>query len=270
MEPNIYKIVEPSANKIPIILSIPHAGTLFPDEIKHSLNPEMADVPDDTDWFVDRLYDFAPSLGITMVVAQYHRWVIDLNRNPENLPLYSDGRVITGLVPTTDFNGNSIYSDGFVLDEKEIQRRKDIYFYPYYQEINRLLEQTKKEFGKVLLFDVHSIRKKVPGIQKEEFPDLILGDNDEKSAAPELIETTVKSLSGKGYGFSHNHPFKGGNITRYFGKPEENIHALQLEMSKLNYMDDTELNYHEDRSEKIRNILKNMLVHLSETLNLLR
>ena len=263
---SLYRLIEPEVEPLPIVLSVPHAGTFIPDEIKKKMVPEMAETLEDTDWFVDLLYDFAPSLGIPMIVANFSRWVIDLNRNPGNQPLYSDGRVITDVITLTDFNGKSIYQNGYAPDEVETERRTEHYFKPYHQKVGELLQETKAKFGTALLFDAHSIKKNVPGIRNEDFPELILGDNDETSAHPELIKTAIFSLENKGFGFSHNFPFKGGSITRSFGKPQENIHALQLEMVKTNYMDDFETNYHPERAEKIRTILKETLVNLSETL----
>lgn len=262
----IFKITEPTAPKIPIIISVPHAGTYIPDEIKTKINPELSNKLDDTDWFIDKLYGFASELGITIIKANYSRWVVDLNRNPQNQPLYNDGRVITDVVTTTDFNGNQIYKENQNPDSEEISRRVELYHLPYHQKLNELLQETKKEFGKVLLFDAHSIRKSVPGIRSEDFPDLILGDNDEASASSELIKTTVDSLQNKGYDFSHNYPFKGGFITRNFGNPSENIHALQLEMCKTNYMDSSETLYDDSNAERIQIVLKEALGKLIETM----
>ena len=260
----IFKTIEPHIPKVPIIISIPHAGTYIPGDIKSKMNPGLSEKLDDTDWFIHKLYGFATELGITMITANYSRWVVDLNRNPENKPLYNDGRVITDVVTVTDFNGNQIYKDDYVPSSDEIARRVALYHTPYHEKLNELLQQTKSEFGKVLLFDAHSIRKSVPGIRNEDFPDLILGDNDETSASSELIKTTIDSLQNKGYDFSHNHPFKGGYITRSFGKPAENIHALQLEMCKTNYMDSSQTLYDEENAERIQLVLKETLINLIE------
>ena len=260
----IFKIIEPTAPKVPIIISVPHAGTFIPEDIKSKMNSELSDKLDDTDWFIDKLYGFATDLGITIITANHSRWVVDLNRNPENKPLYNDGRVITDVVTVTDFNGNQIYKDNYVPDSEEVSRRVELYHKPYHEKLDKLLNDTKAEFGKVLLFDAHSIRKSVPGIRAEDFPDLILGDNDETSASPELIKTTIDSLQNKAYGFSHNHPFKGGYITRSFGKSTENIHALQLEMCKTNYMDSSETLYDEENAGKIQVVLKETLVNIVE------
>ena len=260
-----FKITRPTNSSIPILLSIPHCGTKFPDELIPQYKSDLIQSPDDTDWFVDRLYGFAADIGITTISAVYSRWVIDLNRHPESKPLYSDGRIITGLCPTTDFLGNVLYQDGRnEFTTNDFQWRLENYYKPYHQALQNELDLLNQKFGKVLLWDCHSIRQVVPTIQQEKFPDLILGDVDGTSASPGVIETAMKILESGGFSFQHNHPFKGGYITRQYGRPAENIHALQLEMTKVNYMDDEEKVFTPTRAGKIQQLLRNCLLELHE------
>ena len=262
-----YIIIEPKNLKVPFVLSVPHCGTEFPDELKEDYKSDMMAAPDDTDWFVHQLYNFASEMGITIIHARYSRWVIDLNRDPKSVPLYNDGRIITGLTTTTDFFGNDIYvSEDKIPNQEEVQRRLDNYYWPYYAKIESLLEERIQEFGKVILWDAHSIRKSVPTIQKEDFPDMILGNNDETTADSKLISSALNNLRSGEYHVNHNNPFKGGHITRYFGKPENNIHALQLEMNKVLYMNDEELKFEEDRANNMRIILKRTFNSLLQTI----
>jgi N-formylglutamate deformylase len=264
-----YKISAATSPQVPIVISVPHCGTAFPDELKDQYDPKLIQAPDDTDWFVDQLYDFAPAMGMTMISAVYSRWVIDLNRDPHSKPLYTDGRIITGLCPVTDFLGNPLYRNKRTAIEKtETERRLQAYYWPYHQKITALLSDLKTKFGKVLLWDCHSIRQVVPTIQKDRFPDLILGSADQTSAAQTLIDTALKDLGAANYSLQHNHPFKGGFITRNFGIPGQNQHALQLEMSKVNYMDDAELKYDKARAGSMRDVLKTTLHDLSGRLML--
>ena len=263
--PESFILTKPTVDAAPILLSIPHCGTAFPDELKSQYKSHLIQTPDDTDWFVDQLYSFASAMGITTISAIYSRWVIDLNRHPESKPLYTDGRIITGLCPTTDFLGDNLYTDErSSLASDNIAQRLEKYYWPYHAELQKQLLILKEKFGKVLLWDCHSIRQLVPTIQKEKFPDLILGDADGTSASPGVIETTIKVLESSGYSFRHNHPFKGGYITRQYGKPSENIHALQLEMSKVNYMDDSETRYDDARASKMQRLLEAVLEKLEE------
>lgn len=261
-----FELVDPVETQVPIIVSVPHCGTEIPDSIRSQYDPEMITSIDDTDWFVDQLYDFVPAMGIKMIKARYSRWVIDLNRTADSKPLYNDGRVITALCPTTNFNDKSIYL-GEGPDQAEVNRRISSYYYPYYDQIRLELTKLQKKFKHVLFFDAHSIRQFVPGIREDKFPDLILGDADEKSADQSIIEACESVLKATNYSYSHNHPFKGGNLTRTFGQPAKNIHALQLEMAKLVYMDDSETRYDETRANKIRTDLKIMFTELINCLN---
>jgi N-formylglutamate deformylase len=257
----------PSGKRVPIVLSVPHCGTSFPDEIKDQFKSGLTASPDDTDWYVDKLYDFAPAIGITMISAEISRWVIDLNRSPDDKPLYQDGRIITGLCPVTTFLGDPLYDDCRTsVDATEVRRRLDAYYYPYHEKLQTVLTDLKMEFGTVLLWDCHSIRQSVRTIQPEKFEDLILGSADDASASPDLIAIAVQNLDAGGYTFRHNRPFKGGHITRHFGKPDRAEHALQLEMTKINYMDDGETRYDPSRARKMAERLNKTLSNLAAAL----
>jgi N-formylglutamate deformylase len=257
MKQNPFYIVEPTAKKIPFVLSIPHRGTEFPDELKENYVPELVEVLDDTDWDLEKLYDFANDLGITIIYAKYSRWVIDLNREPNSKPLYDDGRLITELCPTTTFLGEDIYiKKEFEPTDEEINRRLENYFYPYHQKIDEIIAELKTEFGQVVFWDAHSIRREVKTIRKEPFPDFILGNNDGKTADKKFIETTLNSLRSSDWQINHNDPFKGGFLTRSKGNPEKGVHALQLEMSKDLYMSNDEMDYDLGKAEKVKVLLK--------------
>lgn len=267
MQNKLFTIKAPQKASVPIIISVPHTGTQFPAHLKKKFNTRVRTYLDDTDWFVDKLYDFAPALGITVIKANLSRWVVDLNRNPDNAPLYNDGRIITSVTPTTDFFGNELYkSKDLQPDAQEIAQRVEAYFRPYHQKIRELITHKKDQFGKVLLWDAHSIRHKVSTIHPTPFPDMILGNNDGKTAHPELIEVALSSLRSNQYEVAHNAPFKGGHITRSFGAPTENIHALQLEMNKILYMDDNELHYNTNRANQVKSLLEHTLRNLIEAM----
>src|SRR5262245_7021613 len=131
--PEPYVITRPRTGSVPVLLSVPHCGTNFPIELRNQYKPSLIENPDDTDWFVDKLYGFVGDLGITMISAVYSRWVIDLNRHPESKPLYTDGRIITGLCPTTDFLGNHLYADDHSeLTASDTQSRLQKFYWPYH------------------------------------------------------------------------------------------------------------------------------------------
>lgn len=249
-----YTLIEPEGLKVPLVISSPHSGTFFPKEVKDQFNQKLIEAPDDTDWFIHQLYDFASEMGMTLIAATVSRWVIDLNRNPESAPLYNDGRILTGLCPAQNFRGDDLYLDK-APDESEVNRRLKNYYWPYYKRIQALLDELKAQFGYALLWEAHSIRNHVPLIQQEPFPDLILGDNDGQSCNTNFSRVVLDQLVKRGHKITYNTPFKGGHLTRYFGQPDKHQHAFQLEMTKLNYMDDTQKTYSPRRANRIRESL---------------
>ena len=261
-----FSIIPANGELAPIIISIPHVGTAFPEEVIYFYEPAQLKSLDDTDWFLDQLYAFAPEMGITIIKANYSRWLIDLNRDPESKPLYDDGRIITGLTTTIDFVGNPIYKKGAEPSESEINRRLEQYYWPYYKKIQEEIALRRSAFKNVLLWDAHSIREFVPTIRAEKFPEMILGDADESAAHTTLISSALSDLSSD-YQVNHNDPFKGGHITRYFGRPLKGVHALQLERNKVLYMDDQERNYDVLRANRMQKVLKITFQNLRDNLD---
>lgn len=263
----LFRILPARTTRIPVLIHLPHSGTYLPDEIKQRMLPEMAAQQDDCDWHLEQLYDFARDMGIDIMAATHSRWVVDLNRDPNQQPLYQDGRIITGVVPATDFNGRPLYPEGEKPTAGEIELRLTRYFHSYHGELQSVIAHYLAEFGQVLLLDGHSIRALVPGIRSEKFPDFILGTNQHQSAAVPLMESAHMYWQQSGVSYSYNSPFSGGYITRHYGQPNQHVHTLQLEMCKTNYMTDDELDYAPARAERTQGLLKGFIEELISTLS---
>ncbi len=254
------------AKQLPIIISIPHAGIDFPTQTASQIKPEFLRHPVDTDWFVHRLYQFAESMGITVIQAQYSRYVIDLNRAPQNTPLYSNARFQTSLVPLQTFSKQNIYLD-FPPSKAEIESRLQKYYWPYYRKISALLDALRQDFAHVLLFDAHSIKRYVPAISSDKFPSFILGNQNGQTADKSIIDCALQALKKDDqYTVSHNMPFKGGHITRHFSNPQNGIHALQLEMSQDIYMNEETTKFQEHKANAVIQILQPMFLALGQKL----
>jgi len=262
---SLFNIFRPEGKRLPILLSSPHSGTEFPSEIVSQYENKHVQSPSDTDLLIDKLYDFAPSLGMTQITANYSRYVIDLNRSPKGESLYGDGRSETNLVPVTTFDQEPLFVKGKKPNLEEIQRRKENYFWPYYKQIEEELASLKKEFGKVIFFDCHSIRRLVKSIQPDPFPDLIIGTLEGKTAENKL-EKKFQAVLEKSFSYqvSYNSPFKGGHLTRYFGDPENGINAVQLEMAQDLYLSEDRSELDQSKIKPLRNILSEALLALCE------
>jgi N-formylglutamate deformylase len=221
----------------PLIFSVPHAGTDLPPDIAERLTPHAKTLPD-TDWHVEQLYDFAPELGATLIRANVSRYVIDLNRPPQDESLYP-GQATTGLCPPIEFDGTPIYRDGKEVPAPEVSRRREIYWQPYHDRLAAEIDRVKAIHGYALLFDCHSIASRVPRLFPGMLPDLNLGTVKGAScAAP--VQTAITRVMQKS-GFSHivNGRFIGGFITRHYGKPSDHVHAVQMEKGQdCHLMDD--------------------------------
>jgi N-formylglutamate deformylase len=246
----------------PLIISVPHAGTAVPQELAPRLTPMALDLPD-TDWHVARLYDFAPALGATMIVARYTRYLIDLNRPPDDAALYS-GSAQTGLCPLQSFSGERLYRDGTdKLLASEISQRREQYWQPYHDALRLRLEDTRRTFGFALLLDAHSIRSVVPRLFSGRLPDVNVGTFDGRSCAG-AIRTALRRQLEAAPRFTHvfDGRFKGGYITRHYGQPTNGQHALQIELAQSSYMDEDGASYDEEQAARLRETLHGILVSL--------
>ena len=217
---------------VPMLVSMPHIGTDIPLELQSSYVPRAFEV-EDTDWHLARLYDFLPALGISVLQPRYSRYVIDLNRPPDNAPMYP-GAANTELCPTRFFSGEALYKPGQEPSPQEVQRRRATCWQPYHDALAAELARMKRIHGFALLWDAHSIRSHIPWLFDGKLPDLNIGTASGAAAAPAITDAVAKAADG----FDHvvNGRFKGGYITRHYGQPAQHVHAIQLEKCQSLYM----------------------------------
>jgi N-formylglutamate deformylase len=247
------------AGRAPMLVSMPHVGTEVPPDIASRLSPAAKPLPD-TDWHVDRLYDFLDDLGVSVLTARYSRYVVDLNRPSDNKPLYP-GASNTGLCPVTTFDDAPIYLDGGEPDAAEIDDRREVYWRPYHARLQAELAAIRERHGIAVLWDAHSIRSQVPRFFEGRLPDLNLGTAGDTSAAPALLSAVEDvARAAKGYSWISNGRFQGGAITRSYGAPAKGIHAVQLELSQITYMnEDAPYGFRDDLASGLRPVLRRMI-----------
>lgn len=217
----------------PLLVSIPHTGTELPGLDDQIISPWLA--RRDTDWWIEKLYDFAGGLGATVVRTSISRTVIDVNRDPSGVSLYP-GQVTTGLCPTETFDGDPLYREGSEPDEAEIARRRETWFDPYHEAIRAELDRLRQAHEKIVLYDCHSIRSVIPRLFPGGLPVFNLGTNGGASADPALERAVSGIIAGGGQSHVVNGRFRGGWITRHYGRPEEGVHALQMELACRSYL----------------------------------
>jgi N-formylglutamate deformylase len=253
-------VFERAAGTTPLVVSFPHVGTEVPQDIADTLTADGRRVPD-TDWHVHELYSFVRDTGSAWLRARYSRYVIDLNRPPDDTTLYP-GQTTTGLCPDLTFDGRPIYADAPPTGQA-VQRRREQYWRPYHTALGELIDAARARHGYAVVLDAHSIRSVVPRLFAGRLPDVNVGTNDGKSCASGLGASVMAALAAQST-FSHvlNGRFKGGHITRHYGQPSRRVHAIQLELAQAAYMDESGFLYDADRARPLQRVLQTVVAAL--------
>ena len=243
----------------PLLISLPHVGTLIPPDQQHRYTERALQV-EDTDWFLDRLYGFAKDLGASLIVPRYSRYLIDLNRPPTDTPMYA-GQNNTGLCPTQHFTGEAIYREGLAPDGAQTQRRVTDYWQPYHDALRAETARIRASHGHAVLFDAHSIQSELPWLFDGQLPHMNLGTVQGSSCAPTLRAALTALLQAQA-DYSHviDGRFKGGYITRHYGNPAQGVHTVQLEMCWRAYLDEAPpRRWHAQRAAAVTPLLRTLV-----------
>jgi N-formylglutamate deformylase len=242
----------------PLLVSLPHDGSTIPPDLAARMTAPSRAAPD-TDWFVARLYGFARALGASILQPVYSRYVVDLNRPPDDVSLYP-GQNTTGLCPAVRFDGEPVYLPGQAPSPDEIAERVARYWSPYHQALQAELHRMKLLHKRVLLWEGHSIRANVPFLFEGRLPDLNLGTAGGASCEAPLQSRLERVLRDQDdYTFVANGRFKGGYITRHYGNPSAGIDAVQLELAQPTYMDEERVEYDEAKAARLQVVLRRLL-----------
>jgi len=253
------RVYEFSEGSLPLLVSIPHAGTALPEPIARRLSPPARAVPD-TDWHVEKLYAFASAMGASVLKANFSRYVVDLNRPTDGGLLYP-GQRETGLCPLITFRDEPLYAPGDEPGTAEIAARVEAYWKPYHDKLAATLAALKARHGFAVLWDAHSIRAEVPVLFEGRLPDFNLGTGG-GTACPAEIAEALLAVAARAEGFTAvlDGRFKGGYITRHYGRPEEGIIAVQLELAQSAYMEQNRPSlWDADRAEPARAVIEQLL-----------
>jgi formiminoglutamase len=221
----------------PLILSIPHAGV----DLLH-FTPRFQSAwlaRRDADWHLPELYDFAAGLGATIVRTSLSRSIVDVNRDPSGASLYP-GQATTELCPTTTFDGEPLYNGGEAPGVEEIAERRRAYFDPYHEALAAEIARLRATHGRIALYDAHSIRSRIPRLFDGELPLFNLGTNGGLACSAALRARLAALLAASGQSHVVDGRFKGGWITRAFGRPQAGVEAVQMELGCRAYMDEPE------------------------------
>ena len=227
----LFNIYRPKIKALPLVANIPHSGLFLPNDIAAQFTTEHLNSLPNSDWHLDQLYEFLPSLGITVLQATHNRYVVDLNRQAKE-PFFGD--FWSSVIPENTAFNKSIYQ--YKPSLKHIQERIEKYYLPYHHQLNSLLQEKIEEFGKVYLLDLHSFLGLIDD-------DICLGNVKNQTCSELLISTVEKSFLYQGFQVVRNKTFTGGYITKYYGQLP-NVESLQIEVRYHVYLP-------EDRLDKL-------------------
>jgi N-formylglutamate deformylase len=261
-----------------LVLDSPHSGVDYPEDFKHACDPLVLRRAEDT--HVEKLYDFAPALGVAWIEARFPRSYLDVNRNttevdtllfdepwPEpvetDLAALSKVRLGKGLVWRVTDDGVPIYDRRLTADE--VRSRIERCWRPYHAAVGAAIEAAHARHGYCIHINCHSMPA-VAASHATEFPglahaDFVIGDRDGTSADAALSRKVCEHLRSRGYSVGYNHPYKGVELVRRYGDPARQRHSIQLEINRKLYMDECTLGLHEGYGP-----LKRSLRSLVETL----
>jgi N-formylglutamate deformylase len=244
-----------------VVLDSPHSGTVYPPDFGHVCDPAVLRRAEDT--HVEKLYDFAPELGVAWVEALFPRSYLDANRDlteiDESLldapwpgPIATDARVMgkvrlgKGLIWRTTDEGTALYARKLTV--AELQARIDRCWRPYHAAVAQAIDTAHAAHGYSIHINCHSM----PAVASKfatDFPglahaDFVIGDRDGSTADPALSQAIVAHLRAQGYDVSYNHPYKGVELVRRYSDPAAQRHSIQIEINRKLYMDEQTLAMH--------------------------
>ena len=247
-----FRISLPYRQTTPVVFASPHSGRDYPPRFLESTRLDAAGLRRSEDCFVDELFEGAAACGAPLVAATFaraycdpnrERWELDPSMFDEALPDWvntTSARVGAGLgtLARVVASGEAIYRRK--LPFREAEHRVHTYWEPYHGALCELLEQTKRVFGACLLIDCHSMPTQAGGAGRPS-PDIILGDAHGTACSAAIMRAAEKILIDLDFTVRRNDPYAGGFVTRHYGRPRERVHALQIEVARGLYMDETRL-----------------------------
>ncbi len=250
------RVYEPDEQRAPVVLASPHSGSFYHPAFLAASRLDPLTLRRSEDCFVDQLFAAAPSLGIPLLAAQFPRAYLDPNREPFELDpgMFADAlpshvktrtdrvRAGFGTLARVVSNGAEIYRERLRFAEAEARVRT--LYTPYHDALGRLVEATVARFGAAILIDCHSMPS-VGGPSDsdagQERADIVLGDRHGASCSPLVTEIAERALGELGYAVVRNDPYAGAHTLIRYGRPERHVHAVQIEINRALYVDETRL-----------------------------
>ncbi|QYX56920.1 N-formylglutamate amidohydrolase [Roseovarius sp. SCSIO 43702] len=270
-----YHLSEPATRTTSVVFASPHSGRDYPRWFLAQSRLDEVAIRSSEDAFVDQLLEAAPAMGAPVLCAHAPRAFIDLNRGADELdpalitnvrPGGHNPRVASGLgvIPRVVANGQPIYSGK--IPREEAERRIERYWRPYHRVLQSQLDKAVAELGEAILLDVHSMPHEAMDavVQRGQTrPEVVLGDRFGASAASGIVDRVEAAFRRAGLVVARNSPFAGAYVTQTYGRPARGRHAIQIEIDRALYMDETRIRPNAD-FDAFKALLRSVLAELVE------
>jgi N-formylglutamate amidohydrolase len=270
-----YHLFRPAQRTTSVVFASPHSGRDYPADFLDRILLDPQTIRSSEDAFIDRLFDSAPQHGAPLIAASAPRAYLDLNRAPEELdPALIEGvrraahnpRIASGLgvIPRVVAGGRAIYRGKLTLDEAEA--RINAWHRPYHAALQSLLDESHARFGEAILIDCHSMPHEAlesvahPGHARA---DVVLGDRFGAAAAASVVERVEAAFGAAGLRVARNMPFAGAHVTQAYGRPSRRQHAVQIEIDRSLYMNESTVEPSAD-FEAFRRLLRGVIAELAD------
>ncbi len=269
-----FRIVRPYDRNSPVLVASPHSGRIYPPAFLAASRLDPHTLRRSEDCFVDELFAGAPACGVPLLAADFPRAYCDVNREPweldpamfsDKLPPWCNTRTPRinagfGTIARLVGSGQPIYAEKLSFAEAEARIRSC--WQPYHNALASLIAETRGGFSRCILLDCHSMPTEEPAPGARHDPDFVLGDAHGTSCDPVLSGLAHRFLEGAGYRVRRNDPYAGGYVTRHYGRPRQGVHALQIEVSRSLYLDQTRY-LKLPRFDQLRDLMSGLLRTLS-------
>jgi N-formylglutamate amidohydrolase len=270
-----FRIERPEELTLPVVVDVPHAGEWIPDGVRKEMVVGRRELKRDLDLYVDKLWADAPELGATLIASHVSRYVVDLNRadndvSPKTVkggkrikkPGYYQDR---GVVWRNTTSGVPVMASP--MSKKTFKGRIDTFYRPYHDAIAEEIERVRKQFGYCILVDGHSMPSMGrsghtdPGSRRA---DVVPGNANGTSCDVTVTWTVEEHFRDMSYSVKTNQPYKGGFITRNYGQPGQDVHAIQIEVNRDLYMNERTFVIDTEGLERLRRACKALLPKLAD------
>ncbi len=265
---SVLEFQAPEHGRVPVLVEVPHAGLQIPALLRDEILASSHALRRDADLYVDGLYKHAPEVGASLLTANFSRYVVDLNRAGDDIDPVDGGgpRLAQPRGVVWHFSTDGLPVMRKPLDLAGIRERVEQYYLPYHARLQAEIQALQSRFGFVVLVAGHSMPSAVQRGPRDitRRADIVPGTLGRTSADARVIDLVERYFRGAGLSVQHDQPYRGGFTTAHYGRPQEGVHAVQIELNRALYMDERTCEPKRGNFEELQRLLRGLVERLGQ------